>query len=129
MEECHDNMVAMEKLTKNNKDQEKSKNENVQEPLISFQYNSDNIIKMPKSKFDAIVTKEVVKYIVNNETIEESVIDKNKLLNIKFLHSNYKVIENHIQSVDSILSNLNEGLKIDKPLLTKDQSMNVTVTK
>ncbi|KAF0704070.1 activating transcription factor 7-interacting protein 2-like, partial [Aphis craccivora] len=81
----HHNKITRYKIMNENKmnnyKAEETKDQN-QDPQISIKVDNE-VIKLPRSKFDEILDREITKYILNTEAADENIIDPKELVNVE----------------------------------------------
>jgi len=96
----------------NNYKAEETKDQN-QDPQISIKVDNE-VIKLPRSKFDEILDREITKYILNTEAADENIIDPKELVNVEVWKKKFEQLSSEAKVFHSVVKRLENDLKINQ---------------
>ncbi|KAF0748315.1 activating transcription factor 7-interacting protein 2-like [Aphis craccivora] len=96
----------------NNYKAEETKDQN-HDPQISIKLDNE-VIKLPRSKFDEILDREITKYIMNSEAADENIIDPKELVNVEVWEKKFEKLSSEAKDFHNVVKQLENDLKINK---------------
>ncbi|KAF0709963.1 activating transcription factor 7-interacting protein 2-like, partial [Aphis craccivora] len=96
----------------NNNKAEETKDQN-QDPQISIKVDNE-VIKLPRSKFDELLDREITKYILNTEAADENIIDPKELVNVEVWKKKFEQLSSEAKVFHSVVKQLENDLKINQ---------------
>ncbi|CAH1712246.1 activating transcription factor 7-interacting protein 2-like [Aphis gossypii] len=116
---------------KMNNDKAEEINDQNQDPQISIKVDNE-VIQLPRSKFDEILDREITKYILNNEAADENIIDPKELVNVEVWKKKFEKLSIEATVFHKVVKRLEKDLKRNKfaqpkrcTYLTFGQNVNV----